>query len=176
MFEHFQRNLGLIDETQQQRMMDTRVAICGTGGMGGVCAEVLVRMGFSSLVLVDHDRFEVSNTNRQIHCQQETLGGNKARVLAEAFKKINPRMTPTVFEEGLNEHTVNAVLEDVDIVVNGMDDMRSSLILERRARRLGKTIVNAWITPFASVFVSKPGSPHGRTIWNCRPVKSQRVN
>jgi hypothetical protein len=151
----FQRNLGLINEKQQELLFKSRVLVCGVGGMGGVCAEVLVRLGVGNLILVDHDSFELTNFNRQIHSNMNTLGKNKAEVLAEEFKKINPDLNVKAIPKDLTSENVEEILNSVNIVVNGMDDMKSSLILERRARALGKPIVDAWLTPYASVFVCK---------------------
>lgn len=156
----FQRNIGLITETQQSRLLNSKVLICGVGGMGGVCAEVLVRLGIGNLILADHDCFELSNFNRQIHSNIETIGRNKAEVLAEEFKKINPNLQIKVISKGVTQENVEELLTSINVVVNGMDHMKSSLILERRARALGKPIVDAWLTPYASVFVSQGTSVH----------------
>jgi len=156
----FQRNIGLINEDQQSRLLKSRILICGVGGMGGVCAEVLVRLGIGTLILADHDCFEISNLNRQIHSNMETIGRNKAEVLAEEFKKVNPKLQIKAVSKGVTPENLEELLTSVDVVVNGMDHMKSSLILERRARALGKPIVDAWLTPYASVFVSQGNSAH----------------
>ncbi|MFI5305258.1 MAG: HesA/MoeB/ThiF family protein [Nitrospiria bacterium] len=156
----FQRNIGLINEDQQSRLLNSKVLICGVGGMGGVCAEVLVRLGIGHLILADHDFFELSNFNRQIHSNIESVGRNKAEVLAEEFIKINPNLQVKANSKGITQENVEELLTFVDVVVNGMDKMKSSLILERRARALGKPIVDAWLTPYASVFVSQGNSVH----------------
>jgi molybdopterin/thiamine biosynthesis adenylyltransferase len=128
--------------------------------MGGVCAEVLVRMGIGGLILVDHDIFEKTNVNRQIHCNQDSFGKPKAAVLAEAFLKINPKLTLRTYLEPVSLKNVKKILRGAHLVVNGMDQMIPSVCLEREARRQGKPIVDAWITPFASVFTMKPTDPH----------------
>ena len=156
----FTRNIGLISECDQEKISAGSVLVAGVGGMGGVCAEVLVRMGVSNLKIADHDHFEETNFNRQLHSNVETIGKNKAEVLKEAYLKINPSINITAFSEGVTRENVDELLEDVDIVVNGMDKMFYSLILERTARKKKITIVDAWLTPYASVFVMKPDSPH----------------
>lgn len=156
----YERNLGLISQEQQEKLVSSNVLVAGCGGMGGVCAEVLVRMGVGAITLADHDYFEESNFNRQIHSNQETLNKNKAEVLAEQFLKINPELKIKVFNQGITISNINTVLEGVDVIVNGMDQLSASLILERTARKKNLTIVDAWITPYASVFVMTPNSPH----------------
>lgn len=158
--ERFARNLGLIDAAQQQALAAAHVAVCGCGGMGGVCVEVLARMGVGALTLVDHDHFERSNINRQIHSGESTLGRKKVEVLANVVRDINPAADVRTYPEGVTVDNVRDIVTPADVLVNGMDQMRVSLILERSARELGKPIVDAWLTPYASVFVMQPESPH----------------
>lgn len=156
----FKRNIGLISLEQQEKLKQSKVLICGLGGMGGICAEALVRMGIENIVLVDKDKFEETNFNRQIHSNDNSKGFFKVKVLENEFLKINPNLNILAIAERVSTRNVNKILEGVDIVVNAMDDMKSSLILERTSRKMGKTIVDAWITPFASVFVLDKDSPH----------------
>ena len=60
------RNIGFIDEREQQRLREARVFVCGVGGMGGAAFMALVRAGVGKFVIADIDRFEVSNLNRLI--------------------------------------------------------------------------------------------------------------
>ncbi len=156
----FSRNIGLITQEQQKQLEQASVTICGAGGMGGVCGEVLVRMGIGKLTMIDHDQFEASNCNRQIHCNKDTLGRFKAEVLKEEFQKINPSLEMRVFTEPVGLDNVKKILEGTHIVVNGMDQMHPSICLEREARRREIPIVDAWITPYASVFTMSPQDPH----------------
>ncbi|WP_417335024.1 HesA/MoeB/ThiF family protein [Halobacteriovorax marinus] len=156
----FSRNIGLITEEDQRNLHATHVLIAGSGGMGGVCAEVLVRMGAGELTLIDHDRYEETNFNRQIYSNKNTIGKFKVEVLKEEFLKINPNLKIRVFTEKVTLENINELLRGVNYVVNGMDEMYNSLILERTARRKDITIVDAWLTPYASVFVMTPDSPH----------------
>lgn len=156
----FSRNIGLVSKKQQNKLTKACVLVCGCGGMGGVCAEMLVRLGVGKLILVDYDKFEASNSNRQIHCNQTTLGKFKTRVLKREFLKINPNMDIITFEDSVNLKNVKMLLKDVHVVVNAMDEMLPSICLEREARRREIPIVDAWITPFASVFTMQPTDPH----------------
>ncbi len=162
----FVRNLGLIDEDQQKRIENASVLICGTGGMGGVCAEVLVRMGIGKIRLVDPDRFEESNLNRQIHSNRETIGQYKVEVLQKQLLAIHPQLKIQVWKEKVNAGNAPIFLSEVDYVVNGMDQLDASISLEREARRRKIPIVDAWLTPFASVFTMKSTDPHWEEFLN----------
>lgn len=173
--ELFSRNLGIISQEDQSKIESSHVLICGVGGMGGVCAEMLVRMGVGELTIIDPDTYEHTNTNRQIHCNQESIGKFKAEVLAREFLKINPKLKITYYTQEVGVDNVDLLVhEGVDIVVNGMDQFLPSLILERKARSLSKTIVDAWITPFASVFVITPEDPHWEDFLNL-PTKGKKI-
>lgn len=156
----YSRNIGLITEEEQKKICKGSVLIAGVGGMGGVAAEVLVRMGVGKIKICDFDIYEETNLNRQIHSHLETVGKYKVDVLKEEFLKINPNLKIESYREEVTRQNVEELLEDVDLIINGMDKMYSSLILERTARKKKLTIVDAWITPYASVFVMTPNSPH----------------
>ncbi len=162
----FSRNLGLISEDDQKSLKSKKVLIAGTGGMGGVCAEVLVRMGIGELIIADHDIYEETNFNRQLHANKETIGMFKVKVLEAEFLKINPNLKITSYPEKVTLENIESLLDGVDYVVNGMDEMYNSLILERTARSKRITIVDAWLTPYASVFVMTPDSPHWEEFLN----------
>lgn len=156
----YSRNIGLISEEEQRKILKGRVLIAGVGGMGGIAAEVLVRMGLGNLKICDHDHYEIVNFNRQLHSNHQTIGRKKVDVLKEEFLKINPDLKITTYGDGVTKENIDSLLEGVDVVINGMDKMYASLILERNARARGITIVDAWLTPYASVFVMTAESPH----------------
>ncbi|WP_082026523.1 ThiF family adenylyltransferase [Flammeovirga sp. OC4] len=156
----FERNIGLITEVQQAKLSEGSVLIAGVGGMGGVAAEVLVRMGVGNITICDFDIFETSNCNRQLYSNSITIGQHKAEVLKEKFLEINKELNIRAVIEPVQLANVEELLENIDVIINGMDDMFSSIVLERTARKKNITIVDAWLTPYASVFVMKPDSPH----------------
>src|ERR1700753_26103 len=86
------RNIGFIDEREQQLLREARVFVCGVGGMGGAAFMALVRAGVGRFVIADIDRFEVSNLNRQVFAFIDKVGDEKAAVAAEAAMRINPSL------------------------------------------------------------------------------------
>ena len=69
-----------------------KVAVFGLGGVGGHAADALVRTGIGSFVLVDADRVSLTNLNRQIIADHETIGRLKTEVMREHMLRINPRV------------------------------------------------------------------------------------
>lgn len=83
--EAFCRNLGLISPTEQQRLRNSRVAIAGMGGVGGIDMVALARMGIGKFTIADPDVFEIRNSNRQYGAMRSTNGQAKAEVMRISF-------------------------------------------------------------------------------------------
>jgi molybdopterin/thiamine biosynthesis adenylyltransferase len=156
--ELFTRNIGFVDENEQALLRTARVAVCGVGGMGGVVAQVLARAGVGSLAILDKDRFEPSNNNRQVYSNASSWGRTKVEVTAEELARINPAMEVRAFDH-FGADNVEQVLAGVDVAVNGMDELPACLRLWRGARDRGIPVVDAWSAPLPSVFVLRPGDP-----------------
>ena len=81
--EFTNRNIGFVTEEEQDIIKSTQVFVCGVGGMGGACANSLIRMGVSNIAIADIDKFEVSNLNRQLFANLDTV--NKSKVSSVIF-------------------------------------------------------------------------------------------
>lgn len=117
----FGRNLGLISETEQEKLRTTRVAIAGMGGVGGIHLITLVRLGIGKFTITDPDAFDVANTNRQYGAATSVYGRNKAEVMAEIAKDINPQVDITIIPGGVTEKNVGEFLKEADLFVDGLD-------------------------------------------------------
>ena len=144
------RNIGFVTQAEQLKLRDATVFVCGTGGMGGACILGLVRAGVGKLIVADLDEFEVSNLNRQVFAFDHTMGRHKAEVTAEIARQINPEIEIEVHHGDWTEQ-VDTLIERSIIVVNGTDDLGASLLLYRRARALGKSVIDAYASPLPSV-------------------------
>jgi tRNA threonylcarbamoyladenosine dehydratase len=90
-----------------QKLNNSHVLIAGLGGVGAMAAEMLCRAGVGSITIVDSDKVQASNRNRQILALQSTEKMEKTRVMADRLLDINP---------GLNLHVVNTYLKDKAII------------------------------------------------------------
>jgi tRNA A37 threonylcarbamoyladenosine dehydratase len=96
--EAFARHRGLIAAEEQERLRRSKVAIAGMGGVGGVHLITLARLGIGRFHVADPDRFDVANFNRQYGANTRNLGRDKAEVLADEARAINPELDLRVFE------------------------------------------------------------------------------
>lgn len=117
----FSRNLGLVQKEEQLRLKNSVVAIAGMGGVGGVHVTTLARLGVGRFHLADFDRFELHNFNRQTGASVQTLGREKVEVMAEQARSINPSVEIRSFSQGVTAENVDAFLDGVDVVVDGLD-------------------------------------------------------
>ena len=107
----FKRNRGLITEEEQEKLRNSRVAIAGMGGVGGVHLVTLARLGIGKFTIADPDVFEVANFNRQYGATISNLGRNKAEAMAEAALDINPELDLRVMPEAIDESNVDEFFE-----------------------------------------------------------------
>lgn len=88
--ERFERTAALLGEAAMDRLAAARVLVVGVGGVGGWCAEALVRTGVGGLTLVDDDTVVESNLNRQCPATVAALGRPKVEAMRERLLAVNP--------------------------------------------------------------------------------------
>ncbi len=152
------RNIGFIDEHEQQKLRQASVFVCGVGGMGGAAFMALVRAGVGKFVIADIDRFEVSNLNRQVFAFTDEVGHEKAAVAAEAARRINPIIEIEVLGESWTDQ-LSDIARRCSVIVNGMDDIAAGVHLYRTARDADATVIDAYMSPLPSVTVVRPADP-----------------
>ncbi len=152
------RNYGFIDQTDQQKLKTIRVFIPGVGGMGGVALENLVRMGVENFIIADQDEFELSNINRQVVSDLSTVGVSKTVAAVKRMQLINPQVQIKTYDFNWIKN-LKEILNQVDIVINGCDDTKSTILLMRTAKTFNKIVIDAFASPFPNVYVVKPTDP-----------------
>jgi len=119
------------------------VAIIGIGGVGSWVAEALARSGVGTLTLMDLDDICLTNTNRQIHALEETIGAPKIRIMAGRLRSINPEIVvheePAFYRETTAETLFQAPFT---YIVDAIDSVRQKAHLLATARRLGRPVVS----------------------------------
>jgi molybdopterin/thiamine biosynthesis adenylyltransferase len=97
----FQRNIQFWGEEKQQLLARSTILIAGVGGLGCTVAEGLTRAGIGKLILIDNDKVEISNLNRQILFDQNDLGKPKVIVAQQKLQAINPNLEVTIFQHDI---------------------------------------------------------------------------
>jgi molybdopterin-synthase adenylyltransferase len=154
--EFITRNIGFVTPAEQERLRKLTLFVPGVGGMGGVAVEVLARMGVEKFSIADIDTFEVSNINRQPFATLDTVGKDKASVVEQELKKINPNINVKVYGYDWTMK-LDAILPSVDIVINGCDDVVATIILHRKCKEYKKHSIDAFAAILPNVYVIDPG-------------------
>lgn len=144
MHTQFSRTAMLLGEEKLLRLLESRVAVFGVGGVGGHCAEALVRSGVGEIDLFDNDKICLSNINRQIIATHSTLGRYKVDVMRERILDINPDAIVRNFRLFYVPDTADEVdLSGYDYVIDAVDTVTAKLELVCRAKACGTPIISS---------------------------------
>ena len=118
------------------RLQSAKILICGGGGVGGAAIEALYRSGAVNLSVIDCDRFEITNQNRQLG--SEHIGELKCEVFARKFKGVTP-IAARIGEEFLSKFD----LAQFDFVIDAIDDVGAKIALALRCSEAGVGFVSS---------------------------------
>ncbi len=150
-----ERNIGFITAEQQDKLKNTHAVVLGVGGLGGVIAEILVRTGIEIITIVDKDKFDITNLNRQNACSALAIGQLKVEVVGRHLIEINAGILLRKFHE-VTEANIEEIIKGADIIINAIDEIKTIILIMRQARRLGIPVVEGWALPFVNVRVFTP--------------------
>lgn len=134
----------LLGNEKLNKLKNCHVLVIGLGGVGAYAAEMLCRAGIGTMTIVDGDNVELSNLNRQLPGLHSNLHKEKAEVLAERFRDINPSINLTVVTEYLHgERMVEILSQKYDYVVDAIDTLAPKVFLIYHSLKLGLPIVSS---------------------------------
>jgi adenylyltransferase/sulfurtransferase len=157
----------------QQRLRDARVALVGVGGLGSPVALYLAAAGVGTLGLVDDDRVDEPNLQRQILFGAGSLGRTKLSAAAERLRDLNPHVEIEQFPVRLTSANALDILRDFDVVVDGSDNFPTRYLVNDACVLLGKPDVYGSIFRFegqVSVF-GADGGPCYRCLFRDPPPR-----
>ena len=154
----FERNIDAYSIWDQERLWKSTVIIIGVGGGGGVVAELLVRAGVGHIVLVDGDKFEESNLNRQIFATQSTIGVNKVDAAKERLLSINPYTKIETYSTFLSKDNNIIKLYPEAIVCDCSDGIKNKLMVADLCAETNNKLVTGGDGVF-NFFVAKFSNP-----------------
>ncbi len=125
----------------QQKLAKSKVAVVGIGGLGTVSSLYLALAGVGHLRLIDQDTVETKNLHRQILYSLDDLNYPKAEVAAQRLEKLNPLIKAEPVPENVNSGNVEKLLDGIDLVVDGLDNMSTRYLINRACVKMGVTYV-----------------------------------
>ena len=141
-----ERTLLFYDKDRMERVRNTVFAIAGFGGVGAITVELLARWGIKKFRLLDKDRYDASNLNRQLFASSKTLGQYKSDVAAERIKEINPYAEiEMIIRDRVDNENVHPFVQGAGIVIQTADSPSCQLFY-RAAKQYKVPVVNGYST------------------------------
>ena len=133
--ERYDRQIILteIGEEGQEKLKRASVFIAGAGGLGSPAAIYLTAAGIGRIRLVDHDRVDRSNLNRQVLHWDNDIGRSKVESATEKLKRLNPEVEIEAIKETITEANLAELLTGFDLIVDAMDNLPTRYLLNKAA-------------------------------------------
>jgi sulfur-carrier protein adenylyltransferase/sulfurtransferase len=152
----------------QRRLMEAKVLVIGAGGLGSPAAMYLAAAGVGALGLVDFDKVELSNLQRQLLHDTDDVGRPKVESARDRLNELNPNVEVMAHETLLTSENAFDILGGYDVVVDGTDNFPVRYLVNDASQMLGKPLVYGSIYQWegqASVFMPGSDAPCYRCLF-----------
>lgn len=158
-----------LDVVGQEKLLGARVLVVGLGGLGSPLALYLTAAGIGHLTLVDDDRVDASNLQRQILHGEADIDRAKTASAADRLRALNPAIELRLLEDRLEGEGLDEAVASVDLLVDGTDNLATRYALNRACLRHGKPWVSAAAIRFEAQITCfdprRDTSPCYRCLW-----------
>ena len=126
----FNRTISLVGEDNFNKIKNKTIVVLGLGGVGSYALEGLVRSGVNHLVIIDADKIDVSNLNRQLMTDIHNVGKYKTDILEERIKNINPSCKVEKINEFITPENLNLIFDfKPDFIIDAIDTLKTKKAL-----------------------------------------------
>ena len=127
-----------------EKIKNSKIVLFGLGGVGSYIAEALARIGVQNLIIVDGDVVDITNINRQLIANMETIGRNKAELVKERINLINPFANVVAISKFVkSEGDIDFVDGTVDYVIDAIDDFDAKIMIIKKSKELGVNLISS---------------------------------
>lgn len=127
---YFQRTQLLLGKAGMDILQQSQITVVGVGGVGSYAAEALCRCGVGKITIIDPDRIENSNINRQIPALSSTIGRYKTEVMAQRLQQINPSLQIKQYPSSYNSENASIIGgETCNFVIDAIDSLKDKIHL-----------------------------------------------
>jgi len=148
--ERYARHLSLpgVGLEGQQRLKNSSILVVGAGGLGSPCLLYLAAAGFGQIGIIDDDKVDVSNLQRQVIHSNANLGEPKVESAKRRLLDLNPDISVKIFNNRLNIENALDLIGQFDIIVDGTDNFQTRYLINDACEILNKTWIFASIHQF----------------------------
>lgn len=171
--QRYSRHLVLQDfgVENQLKLRRAKVLVVGAGGLGCPVLLYLTAAGLGTIGVVDNDKLEISNLQRQVLYTMSDIGTNKAQAAVARLSQLNPLVSLRAFSTRITSQNALEIMKDYDVIVDGTDNFPTRYLINDACVLLDKPFVYASILQFegqASVFNLR--NPSGSFSANYRDI------
>jgi molybdopterin/thiamine biosynthesis adenylyltransferase len=142
------RNRDILSESDQLQLAKSKIAVIGSGGLGGTVILLLARIGLGSLIVVDGDVFDETNLNRQALAELSNLGSPKAEEAAKKVNAVNPSVKIITHRILIEATNIERILSGAHVVVDALDNIPDRIMLAKAAQKLKIPLVHGALAGF----------------------------
>ena len=145
--ERYKRNLLLpeLGEAGQEKLLSSRVLVVGTGGLGSPVTYYLAAAGVGKMGLVDSDRVDLSNLQRQILHFTRDLGSLKVDSAARKLGELNPDIHIVTYPYRLDRENIGPLVSEYELIILCVDNFETRLLVNETCIRQGKPLIEAGV-------------------------------
>jgi adenylyltransferase/sulfurtransferase len=169
-FQRYARHLILdeVGEEGQEKLLAARVLVVGAGGLGSPLLLYLAAAGVGTLGVIDDDRVDLTNLQRQIAHASDRIGMAKVESARQAIAAVNPEIRVEAREARLEAANAAAIIADYDLVADGSDNFDTRYLLTDLCHAARKPLVAAALAPFdGQLSTFKPYLGAGHPCYRC---------
>ncbi len=175
MERRYMGNIPSISESEQELLKTKHVLIAGCGGVGGYAAEYLARLGVGKITIIDNGSFELQGLHCELFADTDTVGKSKVTVIKEHLQKVNPQTEVEFWMSKLRKATVMTALSGKNLVLDGLEDTDTRLILADGCREKGIPFVYGAVFGWMfQVMTVSPERDSLRTFYKNNAVSTTR--
>lgn len=147
-FERYSKNMKTFSIEELKNLFEKKVCVLGCGGLGGYVIQILSRFGIGYLTIVDGDSFAISNLNRQVFSDVNSIGINKVTKTKNDLEIINPEIKISPIHSMLNIDNAYEILCGHDIVIDCLDNIETRMLVQEVCENLNIPFIHGAIASF----------------------------
>ena len=132
----------------QKKIKNSKILIIGMGGLGCPLLTYLASSGVCSIGIVDHDKIEISNLNRQTLFNLSDIGKYKVTQAKKKINKINKKIKIKVFKKKILNKNIDKILKNYEIICDGTDNYETRYLINDKCKKYKKILISAAISKF----------------------------
>ena len=132
----------------QKKIKNAKVLIVGMGGLGCPLLIYLANIGIQNIGIIDHDKIELTNLNRQILFSEQDIGKSKVIQAYKKIRQIDKKIKIKIFEKKLEKKNITKIFKKFDIICDGTDNFETRLLINDYSKIMKKILISGAINKF----------------------------